>query len=78
MQRIRLVAFIRHTRDEAPGWIGPGRLAASVAMLVLIPAALEIPALASLALALAVCGALIAWDLIHYREDRVQVRRDRP
>jgi low temperature requirement protein LtrA len=77
-QRIRLVAFIRHTRDEAPGWIGPGRLAASVAMLVLIPAALEMPALASLALAMAVCGALIAWDLIHYREDRVQIRRDRP
>ncbi len=47
-------------------------------MLVLIPAALEIPALASLALAMAVCGALIAWDLIHYREHRVQVRRDRP
>jgi low temperature requirement protein LtrA len=77
-QRIRLVAFIRNTRDEAPGWIGPGRLAASVAMLVLIPAALEMPALASLALAMAVCGALIAWDLIHYREDRVQVRRERP
>lgn len=78
VQRVRLVSFIRHTTTERPGWIGPGRLAAGVAMLALIPAALELPALASLALVTAVCGALIAWDLIHYREHRVEVRRGRP
>jgi low temperature requirement protein LtrA len=78
VQRVRLVSFIRHTTTERPGWIGPGRLAAGVAMLALIPAALELPALASLALVTAVCGALIAWDLVHYREHRVEVRRGRP
>jgi hypothetical protein len=47
-------------------------------MLLLIPVALEIAALASLALAAAVCCALIAWDLVHYRTERVDVRRARP
>jgi low temperature requirement protein LtrA len=76
--RVRLVRFIRRTTPERPGWIGPGRLATGVVMLALIPAALELPALASLALVTAVCCALIAWDVIHYREDRADVRRARP
>jgi low temperature requirement protein LtrA len=78
VQRIRLVHFIRHATSERPGYIGPGRLAACVAMVALIPAALELPALASLGLSAAVCSGLIAWDLIHYREERVDVRRARP
>ncbi len=77
-QRFRVVHFIRHTTTERPGWIGPGRLTAGLAMLALIPGALELPALASLALAAAVCCGLIAWDLIRYREHRVEVRRARP
>jgi low temperature requirement protein LtrA len=76
--RVRLVRFIRRTTPERPGWIGPGRLATGIAMLALIPAALELPALASLALVAAVCCALIAWDVIHYREHRAEVRRARP
>jgi len=76
--RVRLVHFIRRTTIERPGWIGPGRLATGIAMLALIPAALGLPALASLALVAAVCCALIAWDVIHYREDRAEVRRARP
>ena len=76
--RLRLVRFIRRTTAERPGWIGPGRLATGIAMLALIPAALELPALASLALVTAVCCALIAWDVIHYREHRAEVRRARP
>jgi low temperature requirement protein LtrA len=76
--RVRLVHFIRRTTTERPGWIGPGRLATGTAMLALIPAALGLPALASLALVAAVCCALIAWDVIHYREDRAEVRRARP
>jgi low temperature requirement protein LtrA len=76
--RLRLVHFIRRTTTERPGWIGPGRLATGIAMLALIPAALELPALVSLALVTAVCCALIAWDVIHYREDRAEVRRARP
>jgi hypothetical protein len=46
-------------------------------MLALIPAALELPTLASLALVAAVCCALIAWDVIHDREHRAEVRRAR-
>ena len=76
--RLRLVAFIRHTSDERPGWIGPGRVVTFIVMLALIPVALELPALASLAIVTAVCCALIAWDVIHYREDRAEVRRARP
>jgi low temperature requirement protein LtrA len=76
--RVRLVRFIRRTTADRPGYIGPGRLAAGVAMLVVIPAALEVPALASLSLVSAVCCALIAWDVIHYREDRIEVRQARP
>jgi hypothetical protein len=76
--RVRLVHFIRRTTVERPGWIGPGRLATGIAMLALIPATLELPALVSLALVTAVCCALIAWDVIHYREDRAEVRRARP
>jgi hypothetical protein len=48
--RVRLVYFIRRATTERPGWIGPGRLVTGIALLALIPAALELPALASLAL----------------------------
>jgi low temperature requirement protein LtrA len=77
VQRFRLVYFIRHTTDDRPAYVGPGRLAAAITTLALIPAAVTLPALASLALAAAVCCGLIAWDLIRYREDRVEVRRAR-
>jgi low temperature requirement protein LtrA len=76
--RFRLVHFIRRTTADRPPWIGPGRLVAGFAMLALIPPALELPALASLGLATVVSCALIAWDLMHYREHRVEVRRERP
>jgi low temperature requirement protein LtrA len=76
--RIRLVQLVRRTTSERPGWIGPGRLAAGIASLALLPAALEISALTSLTLVTAVCCALIAWDLVHYREERVRVREARP
>jgi low temperature requirement protein LtrA len=76
--RIRVVYFVRHHTTERPGWIGPGRLVAGISVLALIPAALELPALISLGLAAAVCCALIGWDVIHYREHRVEVRRARP
>ncbi|MGZ4114974.1 MAG: low temperature requirement protein A [Actinomycetota bacterium] len=78
VQRVRLVYFLRHSTSERAGYIGPGRLTAAVAMLALIPAALQLSALASLGLAAGVCCGLIAWDLIHYREDRAEVRRARP
>jgi membrane protein YdbS with pleckstrin-like domain len=43
-------------------------------LLALIPAALTIPSLASLALVTAVCSLVVAWEAIRYRESRVQVR----
>jgi low temperature requirement protein LtrA len=76
--RMRLVHFIRRTTTERPGWIGPGRLAAAIGTLALIPAALALPALAALALEAALCWALIVWDVLHYREHRDQVRQERP
>jgi low temperature requirement protein LtrA len=76
--RIRLVHEVRRTTSERPGWIGPGRLAAAIGTLALIPVTLVLPALVSLALLAAVCWALIVWDVRHYREHRVEVRRERP
>jgi len=78
VQRVRIAYLIRRTGTDAPGWIGPGRLAAGIAMLLLIPAAMRLSALASLALATLICWSLIAWDMIHYRGHRAEVRRDRP
>jgi low temperature requirement protein LtrA len=75
--RIRLVAFIRRGTEERPAWIGPGRLAATIATLACIPAAVALPALAALGLVAAVGWALIVWDVFHYREHRVQIRQAR-
>jgi low temperature requirement protein LtrA len=76
--RLRLVDHIRRTTEQRPSWIGPGRLAAAIGTLSIIPAALEFRALAALALAAGVCSALIAWDVVHYRVHRVEVRQVRP
>jgi low temperature requirement protein LtrA len=76
--RIRLVHFVRRTTTQRPGYIGPGRLAAGLGMLAVLPAALELSALTALTLVTGVCCGLIAWDVIHYREERVQVRQARP
>jgi hypothetical protein len=65
-------------RERRPGWIRPGRFVTAIAMLAVLPAALELPALAALALAAAVCCSLIVWDVIHYREHRLEVRQARP
>jgi hypothetical protein len=60
--------------DGEAGLIGPGRLATGIGMLALLPAALELSALTALALATGLCCALVAYDVIHYREDRARVR----
>jgi low temperature requirement protein LtrA len=78
VQRIRLVHFVRRTTTQRPAWIGPGRLAAGLAMVALVPVALVVPALVSVALVTGVCWALIAWDVLHYRSERVEVRQARP
>ena len=53
-------------------------LATGIGMLALIPAALAVPALVALGLVAGLCWALIAWDVLHYREHRSEVRRVRP
>jgi low temperature requirement protein LtrA len=78
VMRVRLVHFVRRTTSERPGWIGPGRLAAAIGTLAMIPVTLVVPALVALALLAAMCWALIVWDVRHYREHRVEVRRARP
>jgi low temperature requirement protein LtrA len=75
--RVRLVHFIRGATTERPAWVGPGRLVTGIGMLALVPAALELSALTALALATGVSCALIAWDIVHYREHRVVVRQAR-
>jgi low temperature requirement protein LtrA len=76
--RIRIVHWLRRTTNETPGWIGPGRLVTGIAMLLVLPAALELSALWALAIVTILCCALIAYDLIRYREHRAEVRRARP
>ena len=76
--RVRLVLTDRRTTANRPGLIGPGRLTTGIVMLALIPVAVEVSALTSLVLVTFVCCGLIAYDVIHYREDRSRVRESRP
>ena len=58
------------------GW-GHGRPTATVVLLALIPVATMVPALVALALAAAVCVALIAYEAIRYRGARAWIRSHR-
>ena len=46
----------------------------AVALLAAVPVALVAPALASLALVSAVCAFIVAYEAIHYRDVRLQLR----
>jgi low temperature requirement protein LtrA len=59
------------------GTLNLPRLIAAVALLALLPAAVELPSLAALALASTVCFVLIAYEAIRFREARARVRRTR-
>jgi low temperature requirement protein LtrA len=50
------------------------RLALSVVLVALVPLAVELPALATLALVASLCVGLIAYEAIRYAEDRYRVR----
>ncbi len=76
--RIRVVRLVRSTTTERPGWVGPGRLVTGVGMLALLPVALEVSALTSLALVTVLCWALVVYDVFHYREERSRLREARP
>jgi len=54
--------------------LSPPRLLATVAILALLPAALELPALATLAIAAAVLTALIVYEVVAYAEFRDRLR----
>ncbi|HWI71684.1 MAG TPA: hypothetical protein VNT55_06995, partial [Baekduia sp.] len=51
-----------------------GRLLLSVVLLVLIPVATEIPALASLAAVAVLSTALMAYEFVHFHEARERLR----
>jgi low temperature requirement protein LtrA len=50
------------------------RLVVSVVLVAIIPAAVELPALATLALVAALCAGLIAYESIRYAEARDRLR----
>jgi low temperature requirement protein LtrA len=77
LMRIRSVYTLRRTTTDRRGWFGVGRPVGTIAALALVPAALEMSALTALALVAGVCCAVIAYDLVHYREERAQVRAAR-
>ena len=56
---------------------GRGRTVTALALFALIPLVQEVPALAALAMVAAVCGALVVYDVLHYREERRRVRDGR-
>ena len=58
------------------GW-GHGRPTATVVLLVLLPVATMVPALAALAMVAAVCVALIAYEALRYRYARSWIRSHR-
>jgi low temperature requirement protein LtrA len=64
------IAFLFRTT----GRVFRRRTVGAIALLALIPAAVAIPALAALALVSAVCSLVVAYEVLRYREARVQVR----
>ena len=64
------IAFLFRTT----GRVFRRRTVGTVVLLALIPLAVAIPALAALALVSGVCALVVAWEVIRYRESRVQVR----
>jgi low temperature requirement protein LtrA len=54
------------------------RTLAAVVLLALVPAALSVPALVSLALVSAVCSLVVAYEALRYRESRARVRHPEP
>ena len=59
------------------GGFGRGRPIAAVVLVVLLPLAMRVPAIASLALVAAVCAALIAYEYARHRAERAFIRTRR-
>jgi low temperature requirement protein LtrA len=71
--RVRITGTVE-TRLSLVRRVGRGRPLAMVALIALFPVVREVPALASLAFVTAVLIALIAYEAIHHRESRAQIR----
>jgi low temperature requirement protein LtrA len=67
---------VAHRLRTGGGW-GHGRPVATVALLALVPVATMVPAIVSIALAAAVCVALIAYEALRYQNARTWIRRNR-
>ena len=59
---------------DVPDEVFRRRTIGAVALLALVPVALVTPALVALAFVSVVCAAVVAYEAIHYREHRLQVR----
>jgi low temperature requirement protein LtrA len=68
------IAFLFRTT----GRVFRRRTVGAVVLLALIPAAASIPALAALALVGAGCSLVVAYEVLRYREHRLQVRHPEP
>jgi low temperature requirement protein LtrA len=64
------IAFLLRTT----GRVFRRRSVGAAVLLALIPAAVAVPALAALALVSTVCALIVAYEALHYREDRLRVR----
>lgn len=71
-----MAAHVTLRRRTSGGW-GHGRPVATVVLIALIPVATMVPALVALAMAAAVCSALIAYEAIRYRYARSWIRDHR-
>ena len=60
--------------SRATGRIFRHRTLGAVVLLALIPVAVAVPALASLALVSAVCSLVVDYEALRYRESRARVR----
>jgi low temperature requirement protein LtrA len=77
LAHVLLRVRISGSLESRPGFVqrvGRGRPLAVLALIALLPAAVEVPALAALACVAAVFVALIAYEALRYRESRAQIR----
>ena len=73
--RVRLVFKSWHETRDGRGLFGRGRPITALVLLAVLPVAREVPALTALSLVATICCGVIVYDVIHYREERTQVRQ---
>ena len=70
---VHLLGHVAFRRRNVGSW-NPHRTTAAVALLVLLPVAWQLPALASLTLVAALLGGLVAYETVRFRSGRHLVR----